>query len=377
MSYAAAVGGFGRTLDPRIRMPTTVMIRGSSARDLEVTKVVEALGKVMEAEDIQCVQYLGNTTCRVTLVNDEAKERLLNHGLIVENVVMSLHDVEKTNVEVRVLYAPYNAPLDRIQSLLSEYGRCTAVRREVFREAPSIATGTLIARMLEINKNIPRRLRIGGHSIQVSYRGQVPQCFKCGELGHRAVMCTNGFKCFQCGEFGHVRANCGRCAECDERHPRDVPCNHKEDDEETSSSDQNEQHEDDTIEDGNQEEEETIEIENSTPLMTPSLFTESQTPPNTDARIIQAVDLAMENLNNASESDFSASETSNSSPALTPSQTKDPGKRPATGDSSDAKTDKTSKRSKKGNNNKTNSERERPKRGCNIQTSQDISEELK
>ena len=109
---------------------------------------------------------------------------------------MSLSDVERYNIEVKVSFAPYDTPFERLKRLLAEYGSVSQIRRKYFRDDPSIATGNLLVRMQEITKSIPRTLRLGGHMLQITYRGQIPQCFKCGEQGHRALTCTNGFKCF-------------------------------------------------------------------------------------------------------------------------------------------------------------------------------------
>ena len=66
--------------------------------------------------------------------------------------------------------------------------------------------------MLELNADIPRRLHMGRFPVEVRYRGQVPQCFRCGEQGHRAIYCENEVKCLKCGLTGHMRTEqCFRC----------------------------------------------------------------------------------------------------------------------------------------------------------------------
>ncbi|CAH2094786.1 unnamed protein product [Euphydryas editha] len=34
------------------------------------------------------------------------------------------------------------------------------------------------------------------------------KCFNCGEIGHIASTCQNGFKCFKCNKFGHIGSQC-------------------------------------------------------------------------------------------------------------------------------------------------------------------------
>ena len=54
-------------------MPTTVMIRGGSGRELGVIAVLKAVKKVCKKEEISCVQHIGRTVCRVTLADEKAK----------------------------------------------------------------------------------------------------------------------------------------------------------------------------------------------------------------------------------------------------------------------------------------------------------------
>ena len=46
------------------------------------------------------------------------------------------------------------------------------------------------------------------------YRGQVPQCGRCGSYGHRVATCINDVKCFRCGNDGHIQRNCYKCFLC-------------------------------------------------------------------------------------------------------------------------------------------------------------------
>ena len=77
-----------------------------------------------------------------------------------------------------------------------------------------VESGARIVTMLDLVEGIPRRFFIGPYLVETRYRGQVPQCGRCGLFGHRVATCINEVKCFRCGKDGHVRRQCFKCFLC-------------------------------------------------------------------------------------------------------------------------------------------------------------------
>ncbi|PIK51922.1 putative zinc finger CCHC domain-containing protein 3-like [Apostichopus japonicus] len=66
---------------------------------------------------------------------------------------------------------------------------------------------------VEITKDIPSSLRLGGRNCWVRYRGQPRTCLKCGVNGHEAKNCDQ-IKCYNCHEFGHAAKDCTTEVKC-------------------------------------------------------------------------------------------------------------------------------------------------------------------
>ena len=120
---------------------------------------------------------------------------------------------------------------------LAQYGTVETIAREMLTEQgfPTIETGTRIAKMMDIKSDIPRKSRVAEFPVEIRHKGQLPQCFRCRQLGHRASECPNDVVCFKCGIAGHTRDQCFKCFRCGKfgyvwancpelRPPQEVPC---------------------------------------------------------------------------------------------------------------------------------------------------------
>ena len=84
----------------------------------------------------------------------------------------------------------------------------------MYRNWPVVETGVRQVKMSDLSEGIPRKLFVGPYPSESRYQGQVPQCNRCGEYGHRVATCINDIKCFQCGQEGHVQRECFKCFLC-------------------------------------------------------------------------------------------------------------------------------------------------------------------
>ena len=67
---------------------------------------------------------------------------------------------------------------------------------------------------MELERDIPSVLFIGGSKAHIRYFGQPRTCFQCREEGHEAKSCPNK-RCGRCLQLGHDKATC----------PNEVRCN--------------------------------------------------------------------------------------------------------------------------------------------------------
>ncbi|KAJ8049096.1 hypothetical protein HOLleu_01684 [Holothuria leucospilota] len=73
-------------------------------------------------------------------------------------------------------------------------------------ELAGIFNGKRQCRM-ELDRDIPSFLFIGGSKAHIRYFGQPRTCFKCGQEGHEARSCPNR-RCGRCLQVGHDKAEC-------------------------------------------------------------------------------------------------------------------------------------------------------------------------
>ncbi|CAB3982267.1 partial [Paramuricea clavata] len=126
------------------------------------------------------------------------------------------NQIENPIVEVKVLYVPSEVPNKVVAEFLGNHGKVETITHEMTTEHgfPTIETGTRVAKMTDIKTDIPRKSRIGHFPVEIRHKGQLPQCFRCRLLGHRANECPNDVVCFKCGLSGHIRDKCFKCFRC-------------------------------------------------------------------------------------------------------------------------------------------------------------------
>ena len=225
-----------RSNEPRTRRPNTVVLHTKALDTVSVKEVIEAVIRVVDVKVIKAVQFMPHDRYRVTFRTNEAKMNFLSQPFTIKDVEIGVQPIESPILDVRILCVPSKVPNKVVAQSLAQYGTVETIEREMLTEQgfPTIETGTRIAKMMDIKSDIPRKSRIAEFPVEIRHKGQLPQCFRCRQLGHCANECPNDvvcfkcgiaghtrdqcFKCFRCGKFGHVRANCP-----DLHPPQEVP----------------------------------------------------------------------------------------------------------------------------------------------------------
>ena len=94
---------------------------------------------------------------------------------------------------VFVDHAPLQMGDNYLFEALAPYGRVISVQHLTVRGFPTIKTGTRMVSM-SVNTSIPAELKVAGFTLAFRYRGQLPTCYVCQEVGHTAKECPRSRK---------------------------------------------------------------------------------------------------------------------------------------------------------------------------------------
>ncbi|XP_071850628.1 zinc finger CCHC domain-containing protein 3-like [Apostichopus japonicus] len=112
---------------------------------------------------------------------------------------------------VTVLHVPHELDDNVVRLALGRFGKVLGGRFLRYSEFP-VFKGTRQYKM-QLAKEIPSSLSLGGRSCWVRYPGQPRTCLKCGEEGHLAKDCAV-IRCYNCHEVGHSARNCQAPSSC-------------------------------------------------------------------------------------------------------------------------------------------------------------------
>ena len=201
-------------LGGRIARPNTIVLHTQTFKDVNVREVMEALLKCTSQESIKCLQQVPGPRYRVTFRALESKRLFLGREFILHDERIRAQETDAPVMDIKLLFVPNEVSNQTVALALAKYGKVLRVDREMFRDWPGVESGVRVVKMTDLTAGIPRKLYVGPFPAETRYRGQVPQCGRCGQFGHRVATCVNDVKCFRCGKDGHVQRQCFKCFLC-------------------------------------------------------------------------------------------------------------------------------------------------------------------
>ena len=164
-------------------------------------------------KEIEMLQALAaRNTYDLKFRSDAARIKGVSSLKGVEGLTVTPYD---GSVAVTVLYLNFEVDQRLVARVLSQYGTVFDMRWCKYGTGAlqGIFNGKRQFRM-ELDRDIPSFLFIGGSKAHIRYFGQPRTCFKCGVEGHEARSCPNR-RCGRCLQEGHDKADC----------PNEVKCN--------------------------------------------------------------------------------------------------------------------------------------------------------
>ena len=138
----------------------------------------------------------------------------LGREFILRDERIRAQEIDAPVMDIKLLFVPNELSNQTVALALAKYDKVLRVDREMFRDWPGVESGVRVAKMTDLTAGIPRKLYVGPYPAETRYRGQVAQCGRCGQFGHRVATCINDVKCFRCGKDGHVQRQCFKCFLC-------------------------------------------------------------------------------------------------------------------------------------------------------------------
>ena len=182
MDFAAAARDSGvgeqrshriRSNEPRTRRPNTVVLHTKALDTVSVKEVIEAVIRVVDVKVVKALQSMPHDRYRVTFRTNEAKMNFLSQPFTIKDVEIGVQPIESPILDVRILYVPSEVPIEVVAGSLAQYGTVETIEREMLTEQgfPTIETGTRIAKMIDINSDIPRKSRIAEFPVEIRHKG--------------------------------------------------------------------------------------------------------------------------------------------------------------------------------------------------------------
>ncbi|KAG0422179.1 hypothetical protein HPB47_001975 [Ixodes persulcatus] len=120
------------------------------------------------------------------VVNSKAAVRKLLDagGLSIGGNLVPLVPVGPQVTAVTVLFLLAHVPDELLVRSLAQHGKVQEITHGVYKDTPSIKTGTRYAKMEMKEQNpVPNFLRIGGYRVTCDYRGMKRVCRRCKKRG--------------------------------------------------------------------------------------------------------------------------------------------------------------------------------------------------
>ncbi|KAJ8034153.1 Zinc finger CCHC domain-containing protein 3 [Holothuria leucospilota] len=175
----------------------------------DVFDVLDELG-VLPAEHLSGVQRLPGNRYDVTFKTADIRRRFWPIFNSAKKLTASWY-AGSTSL-VTVLHVPLELDDNIVKFVLGRYGQVVSSRLLCYEKFPCVSNGI---RQYKVNlkKDIPSSLFLGGRQCLVRYYGQPRTCLKCGLDGHEAKTCDNR-RCFKCFNLGHTSKDCKATVVC-------------------------------------------------------------------------------------------------------------------------------------------------------------------
>lgn len=135
-------------------------------------------------ETIVNVMQSGSASIIIHCKTERDAEVVLNSGLSFRGYPLALKPAPNTTW-VKLTRVVYGTTENAVKSRLSEYGSVLKIRRE---QVNGIGISVFSVK-IELKCPIPSRITIAHYPVNVFYRGQVQQCFRCEQTGHLSKNC--------------------------------------------------------------------------------------------------------------------------------------------------------------------------------------------
>ena len=158
---------------------------------------VDALSIIRALPDFQkeitgVVPLYGGRCFDITLRSPESATRLASIGFDYESSIKPLRLLGAKSIHVSI-FLPVEYPDTDLVQLLKGYGQLKNenLRRLYYAEPgfTHIERGIRVAEFTKIEKDMPRKLVIGGVELHFKYTGQPMACYRCGSADHLVQAC--------------------------------------------------------------------------------------------------------------------------------------------------------------------------------------------
>lgn len=216
----------------KLKRPRTVHFPTRNVGKITEYNIVESLMIIVDKDDIQAVQ-ITTEEARITLKNEEAKQRVKNIGFNLNGQHISVQDADKVVTNVTVKDAPIEMSAFVIATYLQKFGQLVpgSGKRGKIKNS-EIENGTRYFQLMLVEKVIPVEGTIGSFQIRVFCDNNKTACKFCHETDHPYFKCpkkgeNTARKCFRCLSTEHTIANCTnqiKCRKCMEEGHKERDC---------------------------------------------------------------------------------------------------------------------------------------------------------
>ncbi|KAM7308212.1 hypothetical protein ISCGN_011846 [Ixodes scapularis] len=185
-----------------------------------VDAIIAAAAAIVSLPEVYAVQHLGGPTFQVVVNSRQAAASLgAAREVIIADQAIPLTPVGPVITSITCMFLPLFVSDETLKKSLEPYGQVLEITHGVYKDNPSVKTGTRYLKMkMKEDNPVPNFARIAGYRVTFDYRGLVRVCRRCKKEGHFKAQCTAEF-CSRCAIFGHNGSTCTEsCRRCGAGH---------------------------------------------------------------------------------------------------------------------------------------------------------------